>query len=68
MPAVMIRQLDAVAKIVEQTPDSERQRILRSQADMIQRANLRTVAESADQADVTARYDAVVAMLDTDPH
>ena len=66
MPAVMIRQLDAVAKIVEQTPDAERRRVLRNQADMIQRANIRTVPELADQADVTARYDAVVAMLDGD--
>ena len=33
---------------------------------MIQRANLRTVPELADQADVTARYDAVVAILDGD--
>ena len=68
MPAVMIRQLDAVTKIVEQTPDPERRRVLRNQAEMIQRANLRTVQELADQADVTARYDAVVAMLDGDPH
>ena len=67
MPAVMIRQLEAVTKIVEQTPDPERRRILRDQADMIQRANLRTVPEMADRADVTARYDAVAAMLDGDP-
>ena len=68
MPAVMIRQLDAVTKIVEQTPDSARRRILRDQADMIQRANLRTVQELADRADVTARYDAVVEVLDGDLH
>ena len=68
MPAVMIRQLDAVTKIVEQTPDPDRRRILRSQADMIQRANLRTVHELADRADVTARYDAVVTLLDGDRH
>lgn len=67
MPAVMIRQLDAVTKIIEQTPDPQRRRILRAQADMIQRANMRTVHELADQADVTARYDAVLATLDGDP-
>ncbi len=66
MPAVMIRQLDAVTKIVEQTPDPDRRQILRNQADMIQRSNLRTVLEPADRADVTARYDVVVAMLDVD--
>jgi hypothetical protein len=31
---------------------------------MIQRLNLRTVAEEADQADVTARYDALLALHD----
>jgi uncharacterized membrane protein len=63
MPAVMIRQLDALAKIMEQTPDRQRRRVLLNQADMIQRANLRTVTESADRADVTARYDAVIAIV-----
>jgi uncharacterized membrane protein len=68
MPAVMIRQLEALAKIMEQTPDPARRRILRDQADMIQRANLRTVQELADRDDVTARYDAVLAGLDGDLH
>jgi uncharacterized membrane protein len=63
MPAVMIRQLDAVAKIMEQTPDRARRRILLDQAELIQRANLRTVAEAADRADVTAQYNAILAML-----
>lgn len=59
MPAVMIRQLDALAKIVEQTRDPAARRILLDQAEMIQRANLRSVAEPADRADVTSRYDAL---------
>jgi uncharacterized membrane protein len=62
MPAVMIRQLDALAKIIEQTSHPARRRILLHQADMIQRANLRSVREPADRADVTRRYDAVVAL------
>jgi uncharacterized membrane protein len=62
MPAVMIRQLDAVSKIIEQTSHPARRRILLHQADMIQRANLRSVREPADRADVTRRYDAVVAL------
>jgi uncharacterized membrane protein len=67
MPAVMIRQLDALAKIIEQTPDRARRRVLFDQAELIQRANLRTVVEPADRADVTGRYHAVVALLQRDP-
>jgi uncharacterized membrane protein len=63
MPAVMIRQLDALAKIIEQTPQPAMRRILLHQADMIQRANLRSVRESVDREDVTRRYDAVVALF-----
>jgi uncharacterized membrane protein len=63
IPAVMIRQLDALAKVIEQTSDTARRRILLHQADMIQRANLRSVQEPADRADVTRRYDAVVALF-----
>ncbi|HUO40412.1 MAG TPA: DUF2254 domain-containing protein [Mycobacterium sp.] len=63
MPAVMIRQLDALAKIMEQTSHPAMRRILLHQADMIQRANRRSVREPADRADVTRRYDAVVALF-----
>jgi uncharacterized membrane protein len=63
MPAVMIRQLDALTKILEQTPDRPRQRVLLDQADRIHRANLRTVADSDDRHDVTDRYDAVLDVL-----
>lgn len=63
MPAVMIRQLDALAKIIEQTSHPASRRILLHQADMIQRANLRSVLEQADRADVKRRYDAVVGLF-----
>ena len=63
MPAVMIRQLDALAKILEQASQPAMRRILLHQADMIQRANLRSVREPADRADVTRRYDGVVALF-----
>jgi uncharacterized membrane protein len=59
----MIRQLDALAKIIEQTSHPPSRRILLHQADMIQRANLRSVREQADRADVTRRYDAVVGLF-----
>jgi uncharacterized membrane protein len=59
----MIRQLDALAKIIEQTSHPARRRILLHQADMIQRANLRSVREQADRGDVTRRYDAVLGLF-----
>jgi uncharacterized membrane protein len=62
MPAVMIRQLDALEKILEQTSDGARRPVLLDQAKMIQGANLRTVAEPADRSAVTDRYNAVLAV------
>jgi hypothetical protein len=38
--------------------------VLLDQAAMIQRLNLGTVAEATDQADVTARYEALLALHD----
>jgi uncharacterized membrane protein len=59
MPAVLIRQLEALARIMAVAPAS-RTPVLLDQAAMIQRVNLRTVPEEADRADVTARYEAVL--------
>jgi len=61
MPAVLIRQLDALATIMAVAPVSRAQ-VLLDQAEMIQRVNLRTVPEHADQADITARYHALLAL------
>ena len=63
MPAIMIRQLDALTKIIEQTPDRARRKILLRQAEAIQRSNLATVADPTDRNDVTQRYEAVMALL-----
>jgi uncharacterized membrane protein len=60
MPAVMIRQLDALSKVMEYTCTSEQRRVLRDQAEMILRSSEESVAEAADRADVRRRYDAVV--------
>jgi uncharacterized membrane protein len=62
MPAIMIRQLDALVKVIEQTPDRTRRTVLIRQAAAIQRANLATVADPADRNDVTQRYEAVMAL------
>jgi uncharacterized membrane protein len=59
----MIRQLDALAKIIEQISDRKRRTALIRQAEAIQRSNLATVADPSDRADVTERYEAVMAMV-----
>ncbi len=63
MPAVMIRQLESLAKVMDQTPDGARRATLLRQADRIHRVSLRTVPEAADRDDVTRRYEAVRAMV-----
>jgi uncharacterized membrane protein len=59
MPAVMIRQLDAIAKVMARTSTAEQREVLLEQADMILRSSEESVPEAADRADVRRRYDAV---------
>jgi uncharacterized membrane protein len=61
MPAVLIRQLDALYKIAAAAP-ADRRQVLLDQAAMIARVGERTVPEPADQADVNARYRALLAL------
>ncbi len=63
MPAIMIRQLDAVTKVIQQVPDRKRRTALIRQAEAIQRSNLATVADPADRNDVTQRYESVMALI-----
>jgi uncharacterized membrane protein len=63
MPAIMIRQLDAIAKVIEQVPDRQRRTALIRQAEAIQRSNLATVPDASDRDDVTRRYEAVLALV-----
>ncbi len=67
MPAIMIRQLDALAKVIEQTPDRARRTVLIREAEAIQRSNLATVTDPGDRDDVTARYEMVVALVRPKP-
>ena len=60
MPAIMIRQLDAIAKIMMETSGPGQRRVLLEQAEMIQRANERSVSEEADRVDVRRSYEAVL--------
>jgi uncharacterized membrane protein len=62
MPALMIRQLDALTTIMEQTTDADQARVLMDQAAMIQRANLESVPDESDRADVERRYSALAAL------
>jgi hypothetical protein len=61
MPAVMIRQLEALAKIMDETSSAGQRRVLLDQAAMIQRDSERSVPEAADRDDVRRRYGAVLA-------
>jgi len=56
MPAVMIRQLDALAKILEETETEEQRELLLAQAAKTMRLCERTVAEETDRADVESEY------------
>jgi uncharacterized membrane protein len=60
MPAVMIRQLDALARIMERTTSSQDRQVLLDQAAMIQRLGESTVDEPGDRADVSRAYQAVL--------
>ncbi|HYM45443.1 MAG TPA: DUF2254 domain-containing protein [Solirubrobacteraceae bacterium] len=59
MPAVMIRQLDGLAKVMAYTTSSAQREVLLEQAEMILRASEESVPEQEDRADVRRRYDAV---------
>jgi len=59
MPAVMIRQLDGLAKVMAHTSTAEEREVLIEQAEMIMRACDESVPEEADRADVRRRYEAV---------
>jgi uncharacterized membrane protein len=60
MPAIMIRQLDALAQIMTETSSPGQRRVLLDEAGMIQRASERSVPEEADRADVRRSFEAVL--------
>ncbi|HEY0998284.1 MAG TPA: DUF2254 domain-containing protein [Streptosporangiaceae bacterium] len=59
-PAVMIRMLDALARIMAETTSEGQRRVLLEQAEMINRACERSVPEVADRADIQRRYEAIL--------
>jgi uncharacterized membrane protein len=64
MPAIMIRQLDSIAKILTHTTSNAQRNVLRKQAEMIWRAAVESVPEAYDRADIRHSYDAAVALSD----
>jgi len=62
MPAIMIRQLDALAVILEQTRNERQRRVLVTQARMIHQSSIESVPEQSDREDVRRRYDRVLAV------
>jgi hypothetical protein len=64
MPAVMIRQLDALTTIMEQTTDPQRAQVLMDHAAMIQCANVESVPDESDRADFDCRYVALRALYE----
>lgn len=60
MPAIMIRQLDALAKIADHTTTAQQRELLLRQARMILRASEESVPEVSDRDDVVREYEGVV--------
>jgi uncharacterized membrane protein len=60
MPAVMIRQLDALRRIMDHTTGSEQRELLLAQAAMIQQASVESVPAAPDRADVSRAFAAVL--------
>jgi uncharacterized membrane protein len=63
MPAVMIRQLDGLTRVMAHTISAEQRQMVLRQAEMIMRSCEESVPEQADRADVRRRYDAVLAAV-----
>jgi uncharacterized membrane protein len=61
MPAIMIRQLDALTKIMRLATSAEQRETLLKQAEMILQSCAESVPEPSDRADVRTEYDLVVA-------
>jgi len=61
MPAVLMRQLEALTRIMAETSSAEQRELLLEQGRMIQRAADESIPEQADRADVRGRYTRLLA-------
>jgi uncharacterized membrane protein len=57
MPAVIIRMMDALSSITEQTNSEEQRRILTRQAEMVYQSAAESVPDPNDRADIQLRYE-----------
>ncbi len=62
MPAVMIRQLEALTKIAEYTTSDAQRGVVLAQAEMILHSCVESVPEPSDRRDVQRRYDTLLAV------
>jgi uncharacterized membrane protein len=62
LPAVLIRQLDALGRIMERTTAEDQRQVLLDQAAMIIRVSEESVHDESDRADVRRQYEAVLAV------
>jgi uncharacterized membrane protein len=60
MPAVLIRQLESLDKIMEHTDSEQQRELLLAQARMIHRSGMESISEPSDRADLQRRYDHVL--------
>lgn len=61
-PAVLIRLLDGLARIMERTTAEDQRRVLLDQASMIIQASDESVPDAPDRADVRRKYEALLAV------
>jgi len=66
MPAVIIRMLDALFNIMEQTTSADQRRILARQADMIFEGAQESVPEANDREDIALRHQRVLSRVALD--
>jgi uncharacterized membrane protein len=66
MPAVMIRQLEALTRIADYTTTAEQRQVVLDQAEMIHRAATESVPEPRDLADVELQYQKLLTAVRAD--
>ncbi len=66
MPAVIIRMMDALTNIMEQTASAEQRRVLARQAQMIFQSAEETVPDANDREDIRLRFQRVLSRIAVD--
>ncbi|MGD0379544.1 MAG: DUF2254 domain-containing protein [Acidimicrobiales bacterium] len=66
MPAVIIRMMDALSSITEQTTSEEQRRILTRQAEMIYRSAEESVSDPNDREDIRLRFERFLSKTGSD--